>query len=102
MWYLAVILFKNTHSPSSNDQLWEERFVLFEATNHAEAENKATSYSRSEEQSYPNQNGETVSWNFDSVWEVRPLDASHFEDKLEIFSRFLKSNEVDSLKRKFE
>jgi hypothetical protein len=103
MWYVANILLKSLNSEASNDDgIWEERFVLFEASNETEAAEKATSFGESEQHSYLNDAGETISWKFDSIERIEHLDASKFEDKLELFSRFLRKSEVESLKKKFE
>jgi hypothetical protein len=43
-----------------------------------------------------------ASANRSSIVRIEHLDASKFEDKLELFSRFLRKSEVESLKKKFE
>ncbi len=103
MWYVANIFLKSLNAKASNDEgIWEERLVLFEANSETEAMEKAASFGESEQHSYLNSEGETVSWKFDSVERIGHLDAGKLEDKLELFSRFLRKSEAESLKKKFE
>jgi hypothetical protein len=103
MWFTANILFKSQCASLSEAQmLWEERFVIFAASEQVNAMEKALHYGKSEEHSYTNERKELVEWKFDGVISLHKLDTQDIHDKLEVFTRFLKFSEVASLKSSFE
>jgi hypothetical protein len=103
MWFSASLLFKSVHKPISKDTpVWEERVVLLKCYDEATALQKAESLGKSEKVSYRNLYGEEVTWQFDSVLKVYEIGMESPGDSSELFSRFLKNSEVNSLKRPFE
>lgn len=102
MWFSASLLFKSTHSTKNGaEPLWEDRIILIEATDAAEAKGKAKELGLSEEHGFKVSETDSVKWMFDSVERVYEVDGEKFFQGLEIFSRFLRDSEVANLKKPF-
>lgn len=102
MWYVANVLFKSCHEPNLSEvsALWEEAFLLVEATSVEGAEEKALSIAVANEVSYKGVAGEAIHWRVERVLRVVPCE--DLSDGAEIFSRHLRNEEAISLMRPFE
>lgn len=96
MWYAASLLFKSSRSPAGAEPLWEESIRLIGADSESEARSKAERLGRSERTSYAASGG-AVTWMFDRVARVCLIDADSLAEGTELFSRFLRNSEVESL-----
>ncbi len=103
MWYSANLLFNSLAGTDAlkADGVWEERVILIEASSELEAQALAQQMGRQGEVTYKNVYDETVSWRFDSIERLCEIGVEHPSHGSEIFSRFLKDEEVESLKRGF-
>jgi Domain of unknown function (DUF4288) len=103
MWFTASLLFKSVHiGQPDNDCLWEESIVLLRAETRAEAQQQAERLGQAEEHEYVSATGDLVKWTFqrvDSVYEI--LDGT-LEHGTEVFSRFLRASEAESLLTPFK
>lgn len=114
MWYSVNIFFVSKHpSPqerlhqnSSDDQpterLWEEQILLVQAIDGEEARAKAENYGRKAEHTYQNSEGDVVEWSFHALGQVYEILEDSIADGVEVFARFLKTEEAHSLLRPFE
>ena len=105
MWFSANLLFQSAHEPGvmpgSENSVWEESVVLLEAESEQEAHLLALRMGQEREVSYKNVYGEMVSWRFDSIQALCEIGLEHPSHGSEVFSRFLKTEEVESMKRGF-
>jgi hypothetical protein len=103
MWFAVNQLFESVHDgrPAA-DALWEERVVLVQAADEAEARRRGEILGRAEEHEYRSATGDQVRWTFRQVERVYPIDAEVLEDGTEVFARFLRSCEVESLLTPFK
>jgi hypothetical protein len=103
MWFAANLLFKSVHvgQPEENP-LWEERIVLIQAETEAEAREQGERLGKEEEHEYVSATGDLVRWTFQQIERVYPIEADTLQNRTEVFSRFLRSNEVESLLTPFK
>ena len=103
LWFTASLLFISERERSPNEQpLWEEQIVLIESLDESNADAKAAAYGRANEHEYVSKDGQTVRWVFRKVERICPVETLHLQDGTELFSRFLKGSEVQSLSVPFE
>lgn len=86
---------------TSEFDLWEESIVLINALDEAQAEILAKRIA-AESFAYKTLDGSEVRWTFDSIERVYSIEAENLVHGVELFSRFLKPREVESLKEPFE
>lgn len=101
MWYAVDVLTKSSCVGSNSDGLWEESIYLIDARDQIEAECKSKEIITSEKCEYQTQTGETVKWEFDSILSVYEILDDQIASGSELFSRFLRKEEVESLKTPF-
>jgi len=98
MWFTASLLFKAEHLGVSNyTPLWEELVILFQAISESDAEAKAAAYGQSHQHEYTNDEGTLIRWRFQKVERVCAIESTTLEDGTELFSRFLRDSEAQSL-----
>jgi hypothetical protein len=98
MWFTASLLFKAEHKGVEiQDPLWEEQIVLFQAEESSIAEARAAAYGKAQEHEYANMEGQLIRWVFKKVERVCSIETTALADGTELFSRFLKDSEVQSL-----
>ena len=98
--FVALIWFRDAKDKNLA-KLWEERLVLIEGIDEVDAKAKAEQFGKAAEHSYVSATGKDVDWTFDEVHDVRFVEGK-LEDGQEVYSRFLRSSEIDSLKRPFD
>ena len=101
MTMFSVSVFMTMGSKGDNEPLWEERILLVKAESEDDATRKAETLAKSEEHSYSSNQGKRIAVKFDSVDRVYAIEDT-LEDGVELFSRFLRDSEVNSLKTPFE
>lgn len=110
MRYLASIFFKSTVQKDDDscadvkpkDGIWEETLFVVFAESEDSAISKANDIGRQESGvTYASENG-TVVWEFVKVERVVPLDDGDLVDGREIFSRYLRPAEAQSILGKFD
>jgi hypothetical protein len=98
MWYSASMFFKAIRSEQSEgESLWEERLLLLEASSEDEARRAAELFGHRAEHRYAGVGATVVDWQFVVVERVYAIDSSTLTAGTELFSRFLRQGEVDSL-----
>ena len=105
MWYSASLFLEGAHEvvpPLAS--LWEEVIVLIEADDEGQAHRRADEIGRSREHEYlvsdPVQH--TLRWRFVKTERVQEIESALPEDGAEVFSRFLRRAEAESLLKPFE
>ena len=102
MWFAASLLFKSTHVPTeAKPAIWEESIRLILAATEEEAYEKARRIGNAASHAYDVEGG-TVTWHFQSVERVHHIEDDALRDGSELFSRFLKDSEVQSLGKPFD
>ena len=103
MFFSVGLLIKLEHSKSSKDEpLWEYRVVLVEATSEDEAKQKGEVIGKNYEETYEAQKGDMVTWKFVQVECVCMIEDEKLKDGTELFSRFLRDSEVQSILTPFD
>ena len=101
-WYSVSILYRGKENITNHQDIWEETICLFDAENEAEVREKAEEKSKSAEIKYQSISGNTVDWVFDGILSVYELSEESIVNGTEVFSRFLREDEVKSLRTPFE
>lgn len=103
MWFSAAILFRSEAADRlPADSLWEESLVLVKADTEDDALMIATAIGRSQELSYSVEGGAQLRWLFDRVERVYAIESEDLQSATELFSRYLRASEVESLLTPFE
>jgi hypothetical protein len=95
MWYAARILFESRVEDARDASLVEHSIRLVRAADEAEARAKAEAIGRSDEVTYQNEAGRSVTWQFAGVAEIQDLCEPELHDGMEVFS-ILRWNRRDS------
>ncbi|MCC7423334.1 MAG: DUF4288 domain-containing protein [Planctomycetaceae bacterium] len=102
MWYSAYLLMKgNSPTRSPAEVLWEESIVLVQAESEDDAAVKARAVGKAAETEYISATEETIRWALERIGCVSEIGPT-ISTGTEVFSRFLRSSEVESLLKKFE
>ncbi len=86
MWFAAKLLFESSVREGDGRVLQEESIRLIQADDEAHAHAKATELGTTEEHQYPNEQGETVAWQFVGILEIQDLCEDNLFDGMEVFS----------------
>ncbi len=103
MWYGISLLFKSCHAkPREGDLLlWEEVIIVVKAPSQDDAERLAREFGLKHEVEFEVLGGDTVTWVFDSVFEVCEIEHDIVDSGTEVFSQYMKESEVRSLQGRF-
>lgn len=103
MWFSVSFLYRSEHTPDDDKEpRWLESIRLIDALSEEDAEAQAKQIARSDEHSYEVDSGVTVTWIFMSIERVFQIDSTSLASGTEVFSRFLRSSEAESLLRPFD
>ncbi|MGH8064116.1 MAG: DUF4288 domain-containing protein [Candidatus Entotheonellia bacterium] len=98
MWFGVSLLYKSSEPlDEQGTRLFEERIIVLNAADEAEARKRANEHGPSLEEQYANAEGRWVAWTFERTVEVKAILEDQIADGVEVFSRFLRQDEVDSL-----
>ncbi|MCA1190328.1 MULTISPECIES: DUF4288 domain-containing protein [unclassified Saccharopolyspora] len=89
--YVAVLLIEISSASATEPELYEESFVLVKAESDEEAREKAVDCGKQQAASYPNEDGEIVTWKFKELVEVKKVEDATFDDGSELYSRFFRN-----------
>jgi len=99
--YTASLLFRSLHDGGTTPGLWEESLILIQAISPEEALKKAREVGHARELTYTAIDGSKVAWKFFKVERVFEI-MDELIDGAEIFSRYLRNSEVESLLTPFD
>jgi hypothetical protein len=97
MWFSASLFFSSIPRGQTDPILWEDSVALLRAPSPSEAERMAAALGVEREHAYRNANGEMVEWKFVRVQSVFEIEADELVSGMEVFSRYLKPAEAESL-----
>jgi hypothetical protein len=100
MWYAVSLLFCGSSTAKPHIALWRESIKLIEADSEEVARILAAKDGESAEHSYEVE-GTIFTWSFRSIQSVFYLEDFRLESGVEVFSRFLKQAEAESLLSSF-
>lgn len=95
MWYSVNVLLRS-------ESLWQESVVLFEASTEDDVRRLSEEYGRRQECEYIAGNGRRIHWRFAAIQSIHQLESEHITTGVEIFSRFLRQSEAESLLQPFD
>jgi hypothetical protein len=102
MWFSASLYFKSRRVTGPEiEGPWEESIILIEAPSQTEAIQMATQIGKRREQQYLAADGFVIKWTFELVERVFELQTSP-KHGCELFSRFLRSDDVNNILRPFD
>ncbi len=103
MWYgVSLLLCGETPSRTTRDLLWEESIVLVQAVSEDEANLQGERIGREMEIEYDSASGEHIHWTFHRVCKIHEIQEQDiFQTGTEVFSRFLRNSEAQSLMTPF-
>lgn len=99
--YYSVSLFYKSERTDSKPSLWEERIILVSAVDESEAEEKAQKKAKEYESTFVTSGSVKIEWKLYQVERVHAIDDA-IEDGVELFSRFLRAAEAESILTPFE
>jgi hypothetical protein len=97
MWFTAALFFRSEHSDPNKEGLWEERIILLAADDEEGATADATKIGNDGEATFAVSPTDEVTWRFVGVERVHMLDVDAIGPGMEVFSRFLRRSEAESL-----
>lgn len=100
--YFTVSIFYQSRINGTISNLWEEQIVLVQAFSEEDAAKQAVDFAHAQETSYQNCEGDDVEWRFFKVERVFNTGLDELSGNVEIFSRFLKKSEAESLLTPFD
>ena len=100
MHYSVNLMYKSERT-DSEPPLWEERIILVSAIDEIEAEEKAKKSIVTNEWEFTVSDSVKVTWKFHQVESVCLIE-DNIEDGVELFSRFLRQSEAESILTPFE
>lgn len=100
MYYSVNILFKSERC-DAEAPLWEEQIILISALNETEAKEKAEIYAMEQQVDFDTTGDVKIKWKYHQIERVFLID-DDLEDGTELFSRFLRNSEVESLLTPFD
>lgn len=102
MLFVASIFLKSIHPENTGDEwLWEEQLILVEAEDETDAYKIANEIGKGKEISFHNIKNETVKWIFVKTERVCLIKQTSLRSGMELFSRFLRSSEAESILNPF-
>jgi len=89
MWFCAQLYFTLIPDSDNRGGLLEERYVLIDSPDQAEARSTAFLIGRESEHSYTSSNGNSVSLSFLRLGDIYEILDDNIETGTEVFSRFV-------------
>ena len=101
MWFCVDLFFRSIR-PDRHHPIWEERFLIVEATDEADAKEAGERAGKAREHRYKTASGDTLDWVFDRVAGVHAIEETSLTSGVEVFTRFLRDSEAMSLLTPFD
>ncbi|WP_414703814.1 DUF4288 domain-containing protein [Povalibacter sp.] len=102
MWFAVSLFYESQHSPDlRSSPLWEESICLVDTPTQEDAVLAGEEIGKRRASSYLVDSA-TVSWVFRGVQRAYPIESDEIASGVEVFSRFLRDSEAQSLLTPFE
>ena len=92
--YIAILLYESVSEsgePGSKEPMYEESFVLLQASSEEEARNRALGHASQQCTSYENAEGERIRWSLRHVIDVSQVLDDELVDGAELYARYFKN-----------
>ena len=93
-YYIAVTLYESSSPAQNYLPLYEECFVLIQATSLEEAEEKALVHAKNAEARFQNEEGEEITWLLKHIVDVSPAATEEFKDGVDLYVRHFRDYEA--------
>jgi hypothetical protein len=96
-YYIAVLLYESSSQSTQEpkyEPLYEETFVLIQASSIEEAREKANKYAQREQGSYFNEQHEEITWSLKHIIDVNAVLYEPLEDGTELYARHFRNYEA--------
>ena len=98
MWFGVSPLYRSSEPlDEQGTHLFEKRIIVLDAADEGEAWKRANKHGPWLEERYINAEGNWVVWTFERTVEVKAILKEQIADGVEVFSRFLRQDEVERL-----
>lgn len=98
MWFCAALLrVAERNGKRDANSLWEEQFVLVESVDEQQASKLVQERYGHDQAPYKNNKGDLIAWKFVAIERVYAIEQQTLNNGTEVFSRFLRDSEVQSL-----
>jgi hypothetical protein len=94
--YIAVVVYESSSDSSNYEPLFEESFMIVEATSIEEAKQKTKIHATGNTSTFKNEAGETVTWTLKKIVDVNHLLHDSIADGVEIYSRHFRDYQAYS------
>lgn len=107
-WFSVSLLFRAVHNEIISDtDLWEERIVMIDGNTEDDAINEGLRIGKSEEHEYLVSSNDSnpeqmVRWSFVQIERVCEIEGNSLVNGWEIFTRYLRNSEVQSILTPFD
>ena len=102
MWFCVCVLSVAEHDQKHPpDALWEEQLFLVDAESEEDARMKGEQFAEAERAKYRNAAGEMIEWKVEKIESVHQIMDEELKSGTEVFSRFLRERQVQSLLEPF-
>jgi len=107
-WFSVSLLFRAIHNGIATDNdLWEEQIVLINADTEEDARKEGLRIAKSEEHEYlvssdSSNTSHAVRWTYIQIERVCEIEGNALFNGLEIFTRYLRNSEVESILTPFD
>lgn len=92
--YIAVLLYESTSQSGAKKPLYQESFVLLQASGEEEARARAVEHARQQEVHYKNAEGETIQCSLKHVIDVSSVLDDELKDGAELYARHFRDYEA--------
>lgn len=89
--YIAVLLYESTSDSGDKKPMYEESFVLLQATNEEEARARALEHARRQDVRYESAEGKAIHWSLKHLVDVSPVLDEDLKDGAELYARHFKN-----------
>ncbi|WP_158501711.1 DUF4288 domain-containing protein [Vitiosangium sp. GDMCC 1.1324] len=89
--YIAVLLYESTSESGDKEPMYQESFVLLQATNEEEARARALEHARRQDIRYESAEGKTIRWSLKHMVDVSPALDDNLKDGSELYARHFKN-----------
>jgi Domain of unknown function (DUF4288) len=88
IFYIAVVVYESSSNAPDYQKLYEEDYVLVQASSDEGAQQKASQIAQQKQTTYKNEQGENITWTLKHILDVSPVLSENFEHGSELYACF--------------